>query len=129
MTNGEHHRQPHPRYSIDVSRMYDLQSTTKMAELLALRIEDRSDRWTEELLGAVWNGSIEIPDTAFFEGPDGFTYLRLDVPKPGQAPDRRHRISSVRCLSHTRHLVDFRRRVIRIDGSKGARSGIEPHAT
>ncbi len=71
------------RYAIDTTRMYDLRSTARVADLLDVRPADRSDGWTEALMEAVWNASIEIPDPAFFEGPDGFTYLRLDLPRPG----------------------------------------------
>lgn len=83
MTNSDDLRQQHPRYAIDVNRMYDLRSTARISELLALPIEDRSVGWTEAFFEAAWNGSIEIPRTPFFEGPDGYTYLRLDVPRPG----------------------------------------------
>ncbi|RYE61803.1 MAG: hypothetical protein EOO82_01110, partial [Oxalobacteraceae bacterium] len=81
--NSDNLVQPHLRYAIDANRMYDLGSTARIAELLALRPEDRSDGWTEAFLEAAWNGSIEIPRMPFFEGPDSFTYLRLDVPRPG----------------------------------------------
>ncbi|WP_129586320.1 hypothetical protein [Sphingomonas montana] len=75
------------RYGIDPDAMFDLRLTTTISELVAMPVDARSADWTDHLLGALWNGSVEIATPPFFEGPDGFTYLRLDVPRGGAAFD------------------------------------------
>jgi hypothetical protein len=73
------------RYAVDPEQMFDLSLTTTVSELAAVPKADRRPDWDARLLGALWNGSVEIPDPSFFQGPDGFVYARLQLPRPGAA--------------------------------------------
>jgi hypothetical protein len=71
------------RYAVDPERMFDLSLTTTLSELASIPRGERGPDWDERLLGALWNGSVEIAQPAFFQGPDGFVYMRLQIPRPG----------------------------------------------
>lgn len=74
----------HPRFAIDRSRMFDLSLTQKLTDLLGIASEARDDRWFADFHPAAWNASIALPAEPWFKGPDGFEYLRLNIPEPGK---------------------------------------------
>ncbi|MFD1950436.1 hypothetical protein ACFSGX_06610 [Sphingomonas arantia] len=73
------------RYAVEPERMYDIALTNVVAGLAAMPVADRPAEWAERLLVALWNASVEIPDNPAFQGPDYFTYVRFQLPAPGQA--------------------------------------------
>jgi hypothetical protein len=60
--------------------MFDLSLT---AELQRLTTVPWSGEWNRAFFAAAWNASIALPSPDAYEGPDGFPYLRLDIPAPG----------------------------------------------
>jgi hypothetical protein len=78
----------HVRFSRDRERMFDLSLTQRLSTLLAVPQADRGDGWSGEFHCAAWYGSIELPEEGrWFEGPDGFTYLRMNIPADGASFD------------------------------------------
>lgn len=71
-----------PSFAIDRARMFDLALTGRLADLAAAR-GARDDRWHIDFFAAAWNASIALPSPEAFIGPDGFPYLRLDIPAAG----------------------------------------------
>lgn len=70
-------------FAVDRDRMFDLALTGRLAELFAVATAQRDEAWTAAFFGAVWNASLEIAEPPFFTGPDGFSYARLQLPRPG----------------------------------------------
>ena len=73
----------HGRFHGDRSRMFDLGKTGQLQQLFAVPREQRDGAWNESFFDAAWCASVEMPQPQPFAGPDGFPYLRLDVPRPG----------------------------------------------
>ncbi len=73
------------RFGLDRARMFDLALTSRLAELVAAPPSPPDDAWRERFFDAAWNASIEVGSRAVFEGPDGFSYLRLQIPTPAKA--------------------------------------------
>jgi len=82
---GAAHRPPEflPSFAVDRERMFDLSLTQRLAELLQTPQSMRDDGWYPSFFGAAWNASIALPAPNAFTGPDGFPYLRIDIPAPG----------------------------------------------
>lgn len=64
--------------------MFDLQKTGRLAELFQLPREQRTESWVEAFFDASWHASLQITEPPFFQGPDTFTYLRMQIPTPGK---------------------------------------------
>ena len=75
------------RFVDDRSRMFDLDRTRRLGELFHVTNADRDDPWFEAFYEAAWYASITIPEQAHFDGPDGFPYFRLDLPRAGEPFD------------------------------------------
>lgn len=86
--------QPHPRpapepeigagnsrFSRD--RLFDLDRTAELAQLFAVRRDLRDATWRARFWGAAWSASVQLPASDAYLGPDGFPYLRLEIPRPG----------------------------------------------
>ena len=71
------------RFHSDRSRMFDLEKTGRLQQLLGVARDQRDGAWNEAFFDAAWCASVEMPRPQAFAGPDGFPYLRLDVPRPG----------------------------------------------
>jgi len=69
-----------PSFAIDRDRMFDLVLT---GELQRLAGQPWSPEWEVAFFGALWNASIALPSPTAYTGPDGFPYLRLDIPAAG----------------------------------------------
>ncbi|SNS50950.1 hypothetical protein SAMN06295912_10821 [Sphingomonas laterariae] len=65
--------------------MFDLTLTSRLAQLAAIDVRD--DSWTDSFFAAAWNAAIALPAAAPETGPDGFAYLRIDIPEPGTVFD------------------------------------------
>ena len=63
--------------------MFDLALTQTLSELFAIYRNLRDLAWTEQSMRAAWNASVVVNDPPAIEGPDGFAYLRLNLPTPG----------------------------------------------
>ncbi|MBC7985375.1 MAG: hypothetical protein H7X93_01705 [Sphingomonadaceae bacterium] len=70
-----------PDFTVDRARMFDLVLTQRLQALVAMPVRD--DAWYPAFFAALWNASIALPSQAPFVGPDGFPYLRLDIPAEG----------------------------------------------
>ncbi len=76
-------RAPATRFVMDRARLFDLDQTHRLAALLAQPAEARDRAWREDFHYAAWYASLELPSPRPFEGPDGFSYLRFDLPREG----------------------------------------------
>ena len=82
--------------------MFDLEKTQKLAELFAIPRQQRDAAWLTAFFTAAWNGSIALSNPPTFNAVDGFTYLRLNLPRPAQAFDSQ-------CLANLASLCVQRR--------------------
>ena len=71
------------RFHTDRARMFDLDATGRLQQLFAVPREQRDGAWNEAFYDTAWCASVEMPRPQAFAGPDGFPYLRLDLPRPG----------------------------------------------
>lgn len=71
------------RFHRDRARMFDLESTRALTELLAVPLEARDEAWSERFHDVAWTASVFIPQPAVISGPDGMPYLRLVLPPHG----------------------------------------------
>lgn len=71
------------RYSLHRDDLFDLARTSELHRLFAVPREERDDDWHARFFDAAWHGSTELPAPTAFHGPDGFPYLRFDVPHGG----------------------------------------------
>ncbi len=67
--------------------MFDLRKTQQLAELFEATRQQRDTAWQAAFFDAAWNGSIMLSNPPTFRAIDGFTYLRLNLPHPGQPFD------------------------------------------
>jgi hypothetical protein len=70
------------RFHDDRSRMFDLAGTHRLAQLFAVPRGERDAGWNAQMLDTAWTASVQLTEPQTFIGPDGFPYLRLDVPRP-----------------------------------------------
>jgi len=81
-------REPAPaekrRFHQDRSAMFDLSRTAALEALLRIPREQRDDAWHDAFYDAAWFGSIALTEPQLFGGPDGFPYLRLNLPRDGE---------------------------------------------
>lgn len=64
----------------DAARLFDAEATRRLAELLAQPAQARDPHWFDAFYDAVWHAALSLPWDTPVEGPDGFPYLRLDLP-------------------------------------------------
>ena len=75
---------PELRFAVDRTRIFDQEKTRALRELLEIPRGRRDPAWTERFFDAAWNASLVVADPAVITGPDGFPYLRLDMPPTGR---------------------------------------------
>lgn len=68
------------RYSREREKLFDLDQTEKLSKLAQVPAAERDRAWVEQLTTAAWHAALEVGPV--FLGPDGFPYLRLQVPRP-----------------------------------------------
>ncbi|MBB5684020.1 hypothetical protein [Sphingobium boeckii] len=71
-----------PRFPVVRERMFDLSLTRRLEALFHIPAPQRDDGWHDDFFDTMWNASVELADPQEFTGPDGFRYLRLNVPRP-----------------------------------------------
>jgi len=71
------------RFHQDRARMFDLAGTGVLAQLFAMPADERDRAWQESFFDLAWTASVAFAEPQTFIGPDGFPYLRLDLPHPG----------------------------------------------
>ena len=54
--------------------------TDRLASLIVTPREQRDDRWMNMFFSAFWNAAIVVPTSEPLLGPDGFPYLRVELP-------------------------------------------------
>lgn len=69
----------------DRGKMFDLAQTQVLSELFGVAREKRNAGWQGAFFHAAWTASLEVAEPATFQGPDSFTYLRLQLPEPAKA--------------------------------------------
>ncbi|WP_380873431.1 hypothetical protein [Sphingomonas sp. DBB INV C78] len=74
-------------FVVDRDRMFDLSLTSRLVDLVDTPHEARDHAWVDAYFATVWNASIQLPAPGPFIGPDGFRYMRLDIPAPGSVFD------------------------------------------
>ncbi|POY35451.1 hypothetical protein C3K47_15435 [Solitalea longa] len=62
----------------------DLNKTKILAGLIKTPFEKRDDFWKDAFLGNVNDASFACGNPQVIEGPDGFPYFHLEIPKPNQ---------------------------------------------
>ena len=82
------------RFTLEREQMFDLQKTSRLAELFQVAREQRSPAWLDAFFDAAWHASLQIAEPPFFQGPDTFTYVRMHVPEPGK-PFQSNSLSNV----------------------------------
>jgi hypothetical protein len=70
------------RFHRDRARMFDLAATGRLVALFAVPRDRRDAGWVTAFWDAAWRGSVALAEPKVFTGPDGFPYLRLDLPRP-----------------------------------------------
>ena len=75
------------RFHQDRGRMFDIGGTGALAALFAVPREERDSGWVDRFFDAAWSASVALAEPQTFQGPDGFPYLRLDVPRPDSGFD------------------------------------------
>jgi len=98
---------PARRFGNDRSRMFDLEQTRVLNAQLHVPFEDREENWSEAFYPAAWNASIAVPAEPIVEGPDGFRYLRLDIPAAGPFESNCLANLAGYCLDNTLGAVFF----------------------
>ncbi len=88
------------RFHDDRGRMFDLERTRQLAALFGLPAGERDARWTEAFFDAAWCASVALAEPQVFTGPDGFPYLRLDVPGEGAFDSQCLANLAGSCLDH-----------------------------
>jgi hypothetical protein len=72
------------RFHVDRNAMFDLKRTASLAELFATP-GPRDDAWLDRFYDAAWFASMVLVSDDAFSGPDGMPYLRLELPREGEA--------------------------------------------
>lgn len=62
----------------------DVGKTEEIDKLLSVPLSERNDIWKEQFYKLIDTASLSLPDENVFVGPDGFPYLLLNIPEPGQ---------------------------------------------
>jgi hypothetical protein len=75
------------RFHQDRGRMFDIGKTGQLAALFAAPRDGRDAAWVAAFWDAAWCGSVALAEPQTFLGPDGFPYLRLDLPRADTAFD------------------------------------------
>ena len=71
------------RFHGERARMFDLARTGELAALFAEPRDQRRAEWCARFWDAAWCASAELASPDTFAGPDGFPYLRLNLPRDG----------------------------------------------
>ncbi|MGZ8335267.1 MAG: hypothetical protein ACXWU1_01235 [Allosphingosinicella sp.] len=74
---------PGARFHRDRELMFDIGRTGELGRLFAVPRDQRDGAWYESFWDTAWCASVELAGPDSFLGPDGFPYLRLDMPRPG----------------------------------------------
>lgn len=74
------------RFHRDRDAMFDVQRTASLAALFAAS-GPRDDAWLDRFYDAAWFASMALVSNDAFSGPDGMPYLRLELPREGEAFD------------------------------------------
>lgn len=75
------------RFAGDRDRMFNLNKTHRLEVLFHTPKGARDSAWTEAFYDAAWYASIELSEPVHFSGPDGFSYYRLNLPRPNASFD------------------------------------------
>lgn len=62
----------------------DLDKTAILAELFKTPQDDRDDAWVNQFYEAAIDASFKCDTPQVIQGPDGFPYVKLGLPQPGQ---------------------------------------------
>ena len=71
------------RFHGERSRMFDLDKTGQLHRLFDVPRDRRDTAWYSRFWDTAWYASVALADPNMFTGPDGFRYLRLNIPRPG----------------------------------------------
>jgi len=73
----------HRRFERDPALGIDPAKTAILARLFAVPADRRDEEWVLRFWDAAWTAALIIPEPPVVTGPDGFPYLRLDLPPDG----------------------------------------------
>ena len=71
------------RFERDPSRKFDPARTASLARLLEVPSGQRDPDWVMRFWDAAWTAALAVPEPPVITGPDGFPYLRLNLPGDG----------------------------------------------
>ncbi len=75
------------RFERDPARMFDSAKTASLARLFAVPGDRRDREWLMRFWEAAWTAALVVPEPPVITGPDGFPYLRLNLPPDGAGFD------------------------------------------
>ncbi len=75
---------PDQRFAVDRLRLFDMDRTRALADLLAIPRGRRDAAWTGRFFDAAWNACLVVAQPAVITGSDGFPYVRLNLPPAGR---------------------------------------------
>lgn len=75
------------RFERDPARMFDPAKAATLARLFAVPREGRDAEWVTRFWEAAWTAALVVPEPPVVLGPDGFPYLRLNLPPDGAGFD------------------------------------------
>src|SRR5688500_6725468 len=86
--------EPHPlpdtgdrRFARDPARRFDAARAASLARLFAVPRDRRDGEWLMRFWEAAWTATLVVPVPPVVTGPDGFPYLRLNLPPDGAGFD------------------------------------------
>ncbi len=71
------------RFERDPARMFDPTNTASLARLFAVPRDRRDAEWLMRFWSAAWTAALVVAEPPVIIGPDGFPYLRLELPPAG----------------------------------------------
>ena len=71
------------RFERDPARSIDPAKTASLARLFAVPGDRRDEEWVMRFWETAWTAALASPEPPVVTGPDGFPYLRLDLPPDG----------------------------------------------
>jgi hypothetical protein len=73
------------RFAAQPDPMHDMDRTARLAQLFEVPRERWDAAWQDLFWDAMWSAALEIGTPQVFTGPDGFPYLRFQMPDPEAA--------------------------------------------
>ena len=80
----QNHAQPHTPRNEQGEYLGDLEKTAQIEQLFQRPQEERDEAWVLEFYRAAADASFKCIAPQVVQGPDGFPYVKLELPTPGE---------------------------------------------